>query len=96
MSDEVILFQNSDGEFKTVKDEYTIYFDNEKDFEYVKSLVKIDNIIRDYAEQHPLAIENGRKFIMQEDKPQEDALELACDILEAWADEIGYEEHQNE
>ena len=35
-----------------------------------------------YIEKHPLAVECGGEYIMQDDKAQEDALQLVCDIFD--------------
>lgn len=82
MKEEILLYQNEDGEFEQVKDEYTIYCNNEADYKYLKSLVKIGNVINDYAENHELATECGSEYIMQNDKAQVDALQLVCQIFD--------------
>ena len=87
MNDNILLFQNKNSEFEEVKDEYTIYCDNKKDFQYLKTLVKIGNVIQEYAEKHELAIECGGEYIMQNDKAQVDGLELVCEIFNILADE---------
>ena len=35
-----------------------------------------------YAEKHPLAVEIGSEYIMQDDEAQVDALELVCNIFD--------------
>ena len=82
MNEEILLYQNEDGEFEQVKDEYTIYCDNEEDYKYLKSLVKIGNVIREYAENHELATECGSEYIMQNDNAQVDGLQLVCQIFD--------------
>lgn len=87
MCDDIILFQNKDGEFEQLKDEYTIHCETEKDFKYIKTLVKIGNVINDYAEKHELAMECGGEYIMQNDEAQVDGLELVCEIFDILSDE---------
>jgi len=89
MSDEILLMQNENGEFEQVKDEYTIYCDNEDDFQYLKTLVKIGNVIKEYAENHELATECGSEYIMQNDEAQVDGLQLVCQIFDILVDEQG-------
>ena len=89
MSDEILLFQNENGEFEQVKDEYTIYCDNEEDFKYLKTLVKIGNAIKEYADNHEMATECGSEYIMQNDKAQIDALVLVGEIFDIMVDEKG-------
>lgn len=36
-----------------------------------------------YAENHPLAVEFGSNYIMQDDEAQEDAMELVCNIFDS-------------
>ena len=60
---------------------YTLCFDNKEDLNYVKSLVKIGNVIKEYAEKHTLAMECGSEYIMQNDEAQFDALDLVCNIF---------------
>ena len=36
-----------------------------------------------YAEKHPLAVECGSEYIMQDDKAQADALQLVCNIFDS-------------
>ena len=36
-----------------------------------------------YAEKHPLAVEVGSEYIMQNDEAQVDALELVCNIFDS-------------
>ena len=40
-------------------------------------------LISEYAEKHELAVEYGSEYIMQDDKAQEDALELVCAIFDS-------------
>ena len=87
MSDEILLFQNKNGEFEEVKEEYTIHCENEKDFRYLKTLVKIGNVIQEYAEKHELATECGSEYIMQNDEAQVDGLDLVCEIFNILSDE---------
>jgi hypothetical protein len=42
---------------------------------------EIQNILEEYFEKHPLALELGDEYIMQDDKAQEDALKAFCDIV---------------
>ena len=42
---------------------------------------EIQNILEEYFEKHPLALELGDEYIMQNDKAQEDALKTFCDIV---------------
>lgn len=39
-------------------------------------------LLANFIEKHPLAIECGSEYIMQNDKAQNDALELVCDIFD--------------
>ena len=87
MNNEILLMQNENGEFEQVKDEYTIYCDNEEDFQYLKTLVKIGNVIKEYAENHELATECGSEYIMQNDEAQIDGLQLVCQIFDILVDE---------
>ncbi len=48
---------------------------------------EIKKLIAKYAEKHPLAKECGGEYIMQDDKAQEDALQLVCDIFDSMADD---------
>ena len=41
------------------------------------------DLIADYGEKHPLALECGSEYIMQSDRAQVDALELVCRIFDA-------------
>ena len=89
MRDEFLLFQNENGEFEQVKEEYTIYCNSEDDYKYLKTLVKIGNVIQEYAEKHELASECGGEYIMQHDEAQIDGLELVCNIFDILCDEKG-------
>ena len=40
-------------------------------------------LISMYTENHPLAVEIGSEYIMQNDKAQVDALELVCNIFDS-------------
>lgn len=40
------------------------------------------NLINEYAEKHPLALECGSEYIYQNDKAQVDALKLVADIFD--------------
>ena len=42
---------------------------------------EIQNILEEYFEKHPLALESGAEYIMQNDKAHEDALKAFCDIV---------------
>lgn len=37
-----------------------------------------------YIEKHPYALTLGGEYIMQDDKAQEDAIQLVCDIFDNW------------
>lgn len=39
-------------------------------------------LLAGYIEKHPLAVDAGGNYIMQDDKAQVDALELVCDIFD--------------
>lgn len=39
-------------------------------------------LLAEYMEKHPLAVECGSEYIMQDDKAQVDALQLVCDIFD--------------
>ena len=41
-------------------------------------------LLAGYIEKHPLAVECGGEYIMQDDKAQVDALELVCDIFDKY------------
>ena len=43
---------------------------------------KIVELVEEYAEKHNLAVELGGEYIMQNDKAQEDAIQLVCDIFD--------------
>ena len=43
---------------------------------------KIESLLTEYYEKHPLALEMGSEYIMQDNKAQEDALELVCKIFD--------------
>ena len=87
MNKEIFLYQNENGEFEQIKDKYTIYCDNEEDFKYLKTLVKIGNVIREYADNHELAKKCGSEYIMQNDQAQIDALVLVGEIFDIMVDE---------
>ena len=42
---------------------------------------KIMALLTEFIEKHPLAVECGGEYIMQDDKAQIDALELVCNIF---------------
>lgn len=67
---------------KELNNDYILRFDNEEDLNYVKSLIKIGNVIKDYAEKHDLAMECGSEYIMQDDEAQIDALDLVCNMFD--------------
>ena len=37
-----------------------------------------------YIEKHPYALTLGGEYIMQDDKAQEDAIQLVCEIFDNW------------
>ena len=37
-----------------------------------------------YIEKHSYALTLGGEYIMQDDKAQEDAIQLVCDIFDNW------------
>lgn len=39
-------------------------------------------LLAGYIEKYPLTVECGRKYIMQDDEAQVDALELVCNIFD--------------
>jgi hypothetical protein len=39
-------------------------------------------LLAEYIEKHPLAVECGGEYIMQDDNAQVDALKLVCDIFD--------------
>lgn len=39
-------------------------------------------LLADFIEKHPMAIECGSEYIMQNDEAQADALELVCNIFD--------------
>lgn len=39
-------------------------------------------LLANFIEKHPLAIDCGSEYIMQDDKAQVDALQLVCDIFD--------------
>lgn len=39
-------------------------------------------LLAGYIEKHPLAVECGGEYIMQNDNAQDDALKLVCDIFD--------------
>ena len=39
-------------------------------------------LLANYIEKHPLAVDRGGEYIMQNDKAQVDALQLVCDIFD--------------
>lgn len=39
-------------------------------------------LLAGYIEKHPLAVECGGEYIMQDDKAQVDALELVCNVFD--------------
>ena len=43
---------------------------------------EIMTLLAGYIEKHPLAVECGGEYIMQDDEAQEDALELVCNIFD--------------
>lgn len=43
---------------------------------------KIMTLLMEYIEKHPLAIECGGEYIMQDDEAQVDALKLVCNIFD--------------
>lgn len=48
--------------------------------------IDIENLmvlIAGYAEKHPLAVKCGSEYIYQDDKAQEDALELVANIFDS-------------
>ena len=44
---------------------------------------KVMELLEKYAEKHPLAAECGGEYIMQDDHPQVDALQLVSDIFDS-------------
>ena len=43
---------------------------------------KIKALLAEYIKKHPLAVECGSEYIMQDDNAQMDALQLVCDIFD--------------
>lgn len=43
---------------------------------------EIKALLADYIEKHPLAVECGGEYIMQNDEAQVDALKLVCNIFD--------------
>lgn len=43
---------------------------------------EIMTLLAGYIEKHPLAVECGGEYIMQDDEAQVDALELVCNIFD--------------
>ena len=39
-------------------------------------------LLAEYIEKHPLAVECGGEYIMQDDKAQVDAINLVCNIFD--------------
>lgn len=39
-------------------------------------------LLAGYIEKHPLAVDCGSEYIMQDDEAQVDALQLVCDIFD--------------
>ena len=48
------------------------------DFEEIKAMFAW------YIEKRPYALTLGAEYIMQDDKAQEDAIQLVCDIFDNW------------
>ena len=48
----------------------------------IYDMEEIKALIAGYAEKHPLAEECGGEYISQDDKAQEDAIQLVCDIFD--------------
>lgn len=48
----------------------------------IYDIEEIKVLIAGYVDRHPLVKELGSEFIMQNDKAQEDALQLVCDIFD--------------
>lgn len=48
----------------------------------IYDIEEIKVLIAGYIERHPLVEECGGEYIMQNDKAQEDALQLVCDIFD--------------
>lgn len=45
---------------------------------------EVTALLAGYIEKHPLAVECGGEYIMQDDEAQIDALQLVCDIFDNW------------
>ncbi len=47
-------------------------------------------LLAEFIEKHPLAIDGGSEYIMQDDEARIDALQLVCDIFDnMWNREMG-------
>lgn len=52
---------------------------------------KIMELIKKYAEKHPLAKDAGSEYIYQNDEAQIDALDLVANIFNLYVDEDDFE-----
>ena len=48
----------------------------------IYDMEEIKALIAGYVEKHPLVEECGSEYIGQDDKAQEDAIQLVCDIFD--------------
>lgn len=48
---------------------------------------ELETLIENYAQRHPLAAEIGADYVWQNDKAQEDAIQLVADIFDNAVDE---------
>ena len=46
----------------------------------------MEELIKEYAQKHPLVLECGSEYIMQDDEAQVDALDLVCKIFDSMLD----------
>ena len=50
----------------------------------MKTIEEIKAMLAWYIEKHPCALILGGEYIMQDDKAQEDAIQLVCGIFDNW------------
>ena len=48
----------------------------------IYDMEEIKALIAGYVEKHPLAVECGGEYIMQDDEAQVEAIQLVCDIFD--------------
>lgn len=97
--DEMILLGDSDFEIrinekacKEIVDRYNEYFDDieetECDEDSIDKMTIIKNIfsiVEKYINKHPLGKTIGGEYVSQDDRAQEDAIDLFAEIMEYYA-----------